>query len=240
MMKKQISVLMLLLGSILLLSQQADAQKISSPQQAKKLAQAKVGTSHFTEVSMDTEAGVSVYEVELIKGNKEYTLSYQISNGKLLKYQWELQTHSTANYPGSKKLTQKKIRQIAKKKVPGAAIQSLYLNDPDDYDMEYKVILKKGTKTYTLEINAYNGKLEEYQWKCSAKQTSSSKYIGTKKAKSIASAKVPGATIVKIEFDNDDGRPVYEVEMRDGAMEYDLTIDARSGKILEYESDMDD
>ena len=70
------------------------------------------------------------------------------------------------------------------------------------------------------------------------KKSSSSKYIGVPKAKSIANKKVPGAQVVKVEYDNDDGIPVYEVEMIKGNMEYELKIHAKTGKILEYEQDM--
>ena len=51
---------------------------------------------------------------------------------------------------------------------------------------------------------------------------------------------MPGAQFVKVEFDNDDGVPVYEIEMRSGRVEYDLTIHAKTGKILEYDQDIDD
>ena len=37
-----------------------------------------------------------------------------------------------------------------------------------------------------------------------------------------------------------DGRTIYEVELRNGRMEYDCDIDAVSGQILKWESDYDD
>ena len=49
-----------------------------------------------------------------------------------------------------------------------------------------------------------------------------------------------GATVVKCELDWDDGRQVYELELRNGRMEYECDIDAKSGSILKWEADYDD
>ena len=64
--------------------------------------------------------------------------------------------------------------------------------------------------------------------------------IGEAKAKSIALARVPGATesnIRKIKLDRDDGRMEYEVEIVYNAMEYDFEIDAYSGNIISWDSE---
>ena len=45
------------------------------------------------------------------------------------------------------------------------------------------------------------------------------------------------ATFQKVKLDYDDGRWEYEVEFRSGDYEYELTIDAVSGTILDYERD---
>ena len=66
-----------------------------------------------------------------------------------------------------------------------------------------------------------------------------SKLIGSAKAKEIMLKKVPGAKIVKFELDNDDRTPEYEGELRKGNYEYEITINAISGKITEYEVDCD-
>ena len=104
--------------------------------------------------------------------------------------------------------------------------------------------LKKGKKNYKLEYDAFNGKLISYQWKLknnTKTEDAKDKFIGIEKAKSIAKQKVPsGAVFEKVELDEEDGRYVYEIEMRKGRMEYEIVIDAKTGKILEFESDYDD
>ena len=57
-------------------------------------------------------------------------------------------------------------------------------------------------------------------------------------AKQTALSRVPGATaanIYKFKLDFDDGRWEYEGEIRYGTMEYDFTIDAASGNIIEWD-----
>lgn len=53
------------------------------------------------------------------------------------------------------------------------------------------------------------------------------------KAADIALARVPGGTITEIELDREQGREVYEVEVRatDGR-EHDLVIDASDGSVI--------
>lgn len=214
----------------------AEAKKISGVSAAKKLAKNKVKGAVITEVDTDYENGVLVYDVELHKGKREYNLEYRASDGKLMKYEWNL---AYAGSSKTKKVSVSKIRTKAKNKIKNAKIISVAY-DSDSYKPEYDVILKKGNKKYELSYNAHNAKLVEYSWKITASTSSTSKYIGLSKAKSIAKKKVPGAQITKAEFEHDDGIPVYEIEMIKDGMEYELKINAKTGKILEYDVDVDD
>ena len=65
-----------------------------------------------------------------------------------------------------------------------------------------------------------------------------SKLIGTTKAKEIMLKKVPGAKIVSFELDKDK-TPEYEGELRKGKYEYEITVNAITGKITEFEVDND-
>ena len=67
---------------------------------------------------------------------------------------------------------------------------------------------------------------------------SSGSYIGEARAKQIVEQRA-GTTGTYREFklERDDGRMVYEGELRSGQTEYDFTIDASTGTILEWETD---
>lgn len=74
--------------------------------------------------------------------------------------------------------------------------------------------------------------------------TSAASRIGVKKAKSIAlkhaGLKASQVKFKKAKLDYDDGRAVYEVEFYKGNKEYDYEIDAKTGKILSYDHDIED
>ena len=71
-------------------------------------------------------------------------------------------------------------------------------------------------------------------------QSSTDGLISADKAKSIALAKAPGASVVRCQLDYDDGRAVYEIELRSGRTEYDCDIDAKTGTVLDWDVDYDD
>lgn len=234
--RKSVILTLLLCAAMLVPTVQASAGKISGTSAAAKKAKALVKGATVTEVDTDREGGVTVYEVTLVKGKKEYEVKYRASDGVQLSYEWDLINYVPS---GRKHISRAKVKKLALKQVPGAKITKLSL---DVSDGEYDVDMTKGKKKYTLEYDAYNGKLISYQWKLvTAKSSSNDSFIGVEKAKSIAKKKAPaGAVFKKVKLDKDDGRYVYEVEMKKGNMEYEMTIDAKTGKILEYESERDD
>ena len=75
-------------------------------------------------------------------------------------------------------------------------------------------------------------------------QPAASNTISVDKAKETATShaglKVADVTFSKAKLDNDDGRLEYEIEFFRDGVEYDYTIDAASGAILECESERQD
>ncbi len=61
--------------------------------------------------------------------------------------------------------------------------------------------------------------------------------ISYEKAKSIVLAKIPGATIVKLKLEKDDGIYVYEGEAILGNYEYEFEINASSGVIIDWDKE---
>lgn len=217
-----------------------EAGKMTSEDQAQRAALKTVPSATVVKVESDYDNGMQVYEVELVKGGKEYNFEYRASDGKLIQYDWEISNPPYTNQ-SRKNIPQKSIRKKAKKKVKNAAVLGIVLKH-DDGRAEYKVKLRKGNKNYTLVYDGKSGKLLEYEWEIvsSGSTSAKDKDIGLEKAKAIAMKKAPGATVVKAETDDDDGVKVYEIEMVKGIYEYEVKIDARTGKVLEFEKDIDD
>lgn len=67
-------------------------------------------------------------------------------------------------------------------------------------------------------------------------------YVKFEQAVSIALQTVPGGTVVKAEFDNDDGQEVWEVEIvgTDKQQVYEVKIDANSGAVIMQGIDKED
>lgn len=212
------------------------AKGISSVGQAKKQAKKQVKGARVVEAEMDYDNGKKVYDVELSKGKKEYNLVFRASDAVMTSYEWEIHSWSVARGKG-KLLGLNKAKKLAKKQVKNAAVTSAVKKYSDGIDV-YKVHLRTDKKKYELKLHARTGKLLEYGWELAVKTSSS--YIGEEKAKSIALKKVGSGTVVKVEFDHDDGVPVYEVEIKKDMYEYELKIHAKTGKILTYEQEHSD
>lgn len=207
------------------------AKGINSVKQVKKLAKKQVKGARIDKVEMDYENGKLVYDVELSKGKKEYNLVFRASDAKLVSYEWEIHSWNVSNGHG-KLIGIKKAKKLAKKQVKNATITSIMKKHSDGIDV-YRVKMKTRSKKYELKIHARTGKILEYEWELAAK--TGSKYIGEEKAKSIALETVGAGIVVKVDFDYDDGVPVYEVDIIKDMYEHELEIHAKTGKILKHE-----
>ncbi|MGN7479853.1 PepSY domain-containing protein [Solibacillus silvestris] len=77
------------------------------------------------------------------------------------------------------------------------------------------------------------------QAEAETKKNAVSQTISQQQAIQIAQLKAPGK-VTNFEMDEDDNRLVYEIEIRNGKMEYDFEIDANTGVIIKYEEDLND
>ena len=237
--KRSISAIIVLMvclvfTNVLCFSEPVLAKRITSLKQVKKLANKQVKGASIIEVERDYEDGVLVYEVRMLKSKKEYDLVYRASDAKLVSYGWEMQPWYVKRGSG-KMISLSKCKKLAKKEVSGGTILSIAKKRSDGIDI-YKVVMKKSNKKYELKFHARTGKLLEFEWELTQK-TNNKDYIGENKAKQIALNEVGGGKVVKIEFDMDDGVPVYEVEIVDDDMEYEVIIHAVTGAILEIDMD---
>lgn len=225
----------LTLANVCFLPGTVSAKEISSIQQAQKQAKDRVNGAKVVKTEQDYEDGELVYEVELSKGKKEYSLVFRASDAQMISYEWEIDSWSVTKGSGAL-IGLDKAKELAKEQVPKAKITSVMKKYSDGIDL-YKVKMKTSSKKYELKIHARTGKILKYKWELTTQTSNSSKYIGVEKAKAIALKKVNSGTVLKVSFDYDDGVPVYEVDIQKGMYEYELEIHAETGKILKYEKE---
>ena len=108
----------------------------------------------------------------------------------------------------------------------------------------YEIEWYAGGKKYDYEIAVDTGEIlsSTYDEKTSGWSVSNSSNVTVSEAdaKQTALGRVSGATqkdIYEWKFDYDDGRPEYEGKIIYGGTEYDFTIDASSGAVIEWEAE---
>ena len=106
----------------------------------------------------------------------------------------------------------------------------------------YEIEWYAGGKKYDYEIAVDTGEIlsSGYNEKTAGWSGSNSVTVSEADAKQTALGRVSGATekdIYEWEFDYDDGRPEYEGKIIYGGTEYDFTIDASSGAVVEWEAE---
>ncbi len=216
---------------------------------AKDIALKHAGLSSskvtFLPISLDWDDGRQVYEVEFYSGNKEYDYEIDAITGTFRDYDFDLESYPTPSTP-TNPISEAKAKTIALDHADISSSKATFIQvklDWDDGRQVYEVEFYSGNKEYDYEIDAATGTILSYDYDVENYTIPSSQtgdYISREKAQQLAQAKAPNATLVKLEFDFDDGRAIYEGELRDGRTEYEFEIDASTGSFIKWEQDWDD
>ena len=237
-------------------------QNVIGKQKAQEIALADAGVAagdalHLI-VKPDWDDGVRIYEVEFYTASQEYDYEIHAETGDILSRDREAEWNGTAASGSSNTgstasastadIGEAKARSVALSHAGISESSTSYIyakKDWDDGRWVYDVEFWADGKEYDYEILASNGTIlsydydAEYQWNGSS--STSGDTISTEKVKSIVTdrAGVSG-TFRELKLERDDGRTVYEGEMRSGRTDYEFTIDAYTGAVLEWDTDWDD
>ena len=137
-----------------------------------------------------------------------------------------------------------KAKEIALNHAGVKAADAIFVKaglDWDDGRAGYEVEFYAGSREYDYEVNAVTGAVVDFDSDIEdyTIPSDSEDYISREKAQKLAQAKAPKATLIKLELDVDDGRAVYEGELREGSTEYEFEIDAVTGSFLKWEQERD-
>ncbi len=205
-------------------------------------------------VERDYDDGQLEYEIEFYVGSTEYDYVISGVDGTILEQDVEQEGGSHTTRPtqpstGSD-IGAEKAKSIALSHAGFTASQVQRLKVEKDYDdgrLEYEVEFYAGTTEYDYTISGTDGTIlkqdKEEHGGSQTTQPSAGSDIGAEKAKSIALSDA-GFTAsqvqdLQVEKDNDDGRLEYEVEFQVNGTEYEYTISAADGTILEKDIDKD-
>ncbi|MBQ4119975.1 MAG: PepSY domain-containing protein [Clostridia bacterium] len=186
-----------------------------------------------------------------VESTSESSVNTSIASSEASRVDTNKKEESTASKETSSKSTSSSDN-ISKSKAKEIALKDAQLKESQIYDYEieldrdngvlhYDVSFEYEGRDYDYEINASSGKIISVE---KPNVTSSEAKISKSKAKSTAlsHAGVKAADISRyeIELEKDDGIWKYEISFNVGYVEYDYTINAENGKILESEKDIDD
>ncbi len=201
----------------------------------------------------------------LIQGKDGDIIARDIDGGPNKNRYEQSQPADSKNQPaanmGNSVQPQEISQEISVEEAKAAALEDAGLSEADvtfekaalDYDDKiqvYDIEFYTSDSEYDYEINAIDKtvlekNIEPFQTQAnpagSETNNSGSNYITVDSAKEIAlnHANLNEADVrfVKAELENDDDKMEYEIEFYSGGTEYDYTIDAVSGNIIEHDID---
>ena len=198
-------------------------------------------------VKLDHDHGRVEYDVEFFSGNKEYDYEIDATSGDILSFDYDVEWYMGVGTPAqaSGDIGAAEAKGIALDHAGVKAKDTVFLYAELDYDdglRVYDVEFFSENKEYDYKIDAATGEILgfDYDIEWYTISTTDSDYIGEAKAKQIVE-QAAGTTGVYTDFklEVDDGRVLYEGEMRSGWMEYEFEIDAVTGAIIDWEADWD-
>lgn len=115
--------------------------------------------------------------------------------------------------------------------------------DWDDGRAEYEIEFYSGTMEYDYSIDPKTGAILSWDHEAEGysipPQNAANPAVTLERARALAQAKAPGAVLVSCKLEYDDGKLVYEGELRNGGTEYEFKIDAQTEKFLKWDVDYD-
>lgn len=210
----------------------------------------------------DSQAAVLSQTVQQDKDLEKLAKANNISTGKAALIRQAMALNSSLTFEGLAKLSVEELRDLIEAGAPGmpigmtAALEAaanyagLTTADVADADVDpeldetpahYEVELEvPGHGELEYRVDAYTGQVLSgpANVKRSAPVNQSGD-IGMEAAKSAAlkHAGLSSATFTKAERDYDDGRWEYELEFHTDSAAYEVTVDAISGSVLDYEKE---
>ena len=200
------------------------------------------------EIEFDFDDGQYLYDVEFKVGTTKYEYDIEAQSGEIHKKEVNDKTEYEKAPEGVEfKGTDAAIAIAVDNALKG--LQNTTLSASDAVVKKAKLDFEKGSYVYEVEfvlggveydyeINAVTGAVIKVE-------TDGKEYVDTIKQSdalriAMAHAGVESVTDTKTELEVEHGVIVWKVEFKSGGFEYEYEIDAKTGKILDSEKEIDD
>ncbi len=226
--------------------------KLLSTDEAKQVALKNAGLSSkevkYVKAELDKEDGIPVYEIDFKANGYEYEYEINAYTGKVIKKDIEKDDDKVISNPEKEGVSEEEAQKAAVKHAGFNYNNVTFISaklTKDDGVKLYEIEFKADGYEYDYDIAYKDGTVLKHS-KEADKQlvTNSGTELTKNEVKEIVfnHANVSAADVrnLEIERDKDDGKVYYEVEFTVGAYEYSCTVDAFSGKITEFEKEIDD
>ena len=235
----------------------ADASNYISLDEAKEIAlkEAKVSSENakFIKAELDKDGRTAHYDIEFVSGKYKYEVEINAKTGKVTDYERERADKEDLSAPSegnSEYISLDEAKEIALKRAKVSSENAKFIKaelDKDGRTAHYDIEFVSGKYKYEVEINAKTGKVTDYEREradkedLSAPSEGNSEYISLDEAKKIALKRArvneSKATFTKAELDKDGRTAHYEIEFTAGKYKYEVEVNAKTGKVTDYERD---
>lgn len=201
---------------------------------AKSIMTAKVPGGNIVEFSYDASSvEAPKYDGVLIKDNVEYEVDVNAKTGEVIKFEEK----NIAITRENKEAEEKAAQEAAAQKAAEEAAAQKAAEEAAAQKAAQEAAAQQAAQQQAAQQQAAQQQANSSVTTNTQQQgASTSGLISAEKAKSIMLSQVPGGTLIKFEFDYDH-TPEYEGEIISGDWEYDITVDARTGNIIEFEKE---
>jgi len=181
---------------------------------AKDIALATVGGGTVTSCGFEDER--EAYKVEVLYGDKRYSMDIDAVHGTVANYRLEaIETVTSSSSP--------EMQAPSDTSAPASAEPPSSTTAPATTD--------------TPPPAATTPPSSSSQSTPSSSTPSSNSEITTERAKEIALAKIGGGTVTECKLDYENGRKVYEIKIVYGNTKYEMDVDAITGAISDYSAE---
>ena len=197
-------------------------------------------------VELDYDDGKLTYDVEFYTDSEEYDYEIDAKTGKILSADREIERdfrdidpEAEAEYTEEEALEiAREDAQLEEKDIDKSRVKL----ERDDGFLIYNVEFYVGNEEYDYEIDADTGRIMDVDYEIEddfLSEDTEGVEISEAEAEEIALEMVPGASSedLHMKLERDDGRLIYEGDIRYDGMEYEFEINAENGKIISWESE---